>query len=295
MTLKKTWDDEQYLLEVLVAEAWIDNDFEEEEDCFNEYNLEFDRLYKKARAEQSGPVCDVPSLVDLCAPIVGKHLTNEAVAVMPEELITKVQRHTPKDLQIALFKSYREWFTYEEEEADEPGSWSLKLATGKKSPRVKYECPYNDRGQKHGLCRRWHTPSQLAEEKLYEAGLKTGDRVQFHFNGQKAMEAPYHRGKLEGTVRWWFESGQLNGEQNYYDDKKNGRGVLYREDGSLWKSFHFKDGLKHGFCKSYAPDGSLLKNASYQNGKKKRLIDSLTTSWPCMPNHLVPPVAYVVT
>jgi hypothetical protein len=294
MTLKRAWDDEQYLLEVLVAEAWID-DVEEEEDCFSGYNLEFDRLYKKARAEQAGPAHSVPSLVDLCSPIVGQHLTNEAVAIMPEELVSKVQRHTPKDLQIAVFKCYREWFTIEEEEADAPGS--LTLSNSAPAARVKYECPYNERGQKHGLCRRWHTPSQLAEEKLYEFGLKMGDRVQYHFNGRKAMEAPYHRGKLEGTVRWWFESGQLNGEQNYYDDKRNGRGLLYREDGSLWKSFHFRDGLKHGFCKTYAPDGSLVKNASYQNGKKKRLIDSLTTSWPCMPKTElgVAAVAYVVT
>jgi hypothetical protein len=287
--LSKKWD-ESLLFEFVLSEEWqvTLGESEEEEGLIASYNAEFERLYKKARQEELGqPQRSVSSLVDLCVPIVGSNLTSETLDIMPEELIAKVQHYVPKAKQIALFQMYREWFKNDDSEEGD--------GEGVEKWRLKYECMYNKRGQKHGLCRRWYFTGALWEEKFYEHGRKAGTRMQYSLSGRKILESQYHEGKLEGIARWWYEDGQLKKEQNYYNGMKNGRGIVYREDGSLWKIVHYRNDLKHGFCKSFAPDGSLLQNVAYQNGKKKKLSDSLTTSWPCMPHFDVPSAPFVVT
>ena len=68
----------------------------------------------------------------------------------------------------------------------------------------------NDKGQKHGEYKSWHSEGQLREHSFYVNDVLHGEAKLWHENGQLISHCFYVNGRLHGEFkRWWYENGQL--------------------------------------------------------------------------------------
>ena len=83
---------------------------------------------------------------------------------------------------------------------------------------AKAECPTDEQGRKHGLCK------------------------ELHENGKLKSEATYRHGALHGTSKSYYETGRGHISAEYADGKLHGKCQEYDEKGTLLKAEVWREG-----------------------------------------------------
>ena len=101
---------------------------------------------------------------------------------------------------------------------------------------------YNDKGQLHGIFRRWYLNGQLAKQHTYKNDVRNGTFSYWYENGQVRDVKKYKDGKLHGTCCKWHENGQLENKCSYKDGKLHGLFKEWDKDGNSTATLRFKNG-----------------------------------------------------
>ena len=84
------------------------------------------------------------------------------------------------------------------------------------------DCEYwvNDKGQKHGEYKSWHSEGQLREHSFYVNDQRHGEFKIWHENGQLGKHCFYVNGENHGEYKWWLSDGQLGGHSFFVNGKE---------------------------------------------------------------------------
>jgi hypothetical protein len=267
------WIDEEEL-ELLVEEYALplDQGCSQWDELVDESNRYFKRQYKEGQKEAAATNWQgvatpshlgrpIASLFDLSAAVVAAYFTPELRACLPDDVVTAVQKHMPKDRQIECLREHKRW--------DETSKVVVK------------HCPYDAQARKHGQAIERRPSGVVWRTTWYQAGSRTGNHIEYFANGKKSLKVQYRDERIDGHIKWWYESGQLAGVQTFANGLKNGSGHVWHEDGALWRSKSYKDDRKHGIFRTFDQTGKVLKCRRYDTGRKRKDgATQLTTSWP---------------
>ncbi len=109
----------------------------------------------------------------------------------------------------------------------------------------------------------------------YVNGQKNGIEQKFFFNGDLAEQRFYTKGKKSGTHRAWWNKDQLKYEY-HFDNNANYNGILqeWYSNGQLLKKFNYINGKEDGTQKMWDATGRIKANYSVINGERFGLIES---------------------
>jgi len=132
------------------------------------------------------------------------------------------------------------------------------------SRRVEYT-----EGKQHGKEQSFFPDGNVAEEIIWENGLKDGPWMQFFKNGQSKLTATYINDRLEGAFTVFSPYGKKEIEGAYRHDIRDGEWKLYDEKGKLVTTIRYAEGVITNFDEVDAAQQEFFKKLMEQEGNIK--------------------------
>ena len=110
------------------------------------------------------------------------------------------------------------------------------------------ECaiPYRN-GRKHGLVSSYYSDGTLAEQRLYDNGIKVGMHQGWWPSGQLKFELYFDKkGRYHGGVKEWFPNGQLLKSLNYQRGREEGPQKMWDRNGKIRANYVALKGDRFG-------------------------------------------------
>jgi len=104
------------------------------------------------------------------------------------------------------------------------------------------------KGVEEGLHKKWYTKKQIAENRFYHLGKKTGKHVGFWENGNTKFEFYFLNGEHQGIAKEWYNNG------------------------NPYRSFHYEKGYEEGSQKMWWENGTIRANYVVKNNRRYGLI-----------------------
>ena len=119
------------------------------------------------------------------------------------------------------------------------------------------------------------TDTLITYQANYLHGIKHGKEQKYFYNGNLAEERFYTKGKKTGTHRAWWDNNQLKLEQHFdsIGQPKGSHREWYR-NGQLSKEFNYRNGQEDGMQKSWDIKGELSANYVVIQGERFGFIGS---------------------
>ncbi len=101
-------------------------------------------------------------------------------------------------------------------------------------------------GREDGEWKKYFTNRQLAEQRFYAAGKKTGTYAAWWPNGKQRLLYHFADGEYEGSCTDWNESGLLISNMNYSKGYESGSQQQFYDNGKIKANYIMKDGRRYG-------------------------------------------------
>jgi len=98
----------------------------------------------------------------------------------------------------------------------------------------------------HGISKKWFSNKQLAEERNYQYGQKSGRQNGFWENGNKRFEFTAEKDFNQGVSREWMVNGMLFHLGNYENGQEEGKQQLWYENGKIRANYVIIKGRRYG-------------------------------------------------
>ena len=108
------------------------------------------------------------------------------------------------------------------------------------------ECIGYLEGKMNGISKKWHSPKQLAEFRVYRNGKKNGSQISYWPNGNKRFEFVAVDNKYEGKMEQWDSKGMLTQLGNYKDGHEFGEQKMWSANGKIRSNYIIKNGRRYG-------------------------------------------------
>lgn len=126
---------------------------------------------------------------------------------------------------------------------DETGKRKINLSPYEKNfaedGTPTYYREFNNRGELHGVLRRYWTNGNLREETTYVNGVKEGPYMSYHETGPLQSIVSFSNGLKHGPGESYFETGELSGTFSYSNGQSCGTTTYYRKDGTVYQEFQY--------------------------------------------------------
>jgi antitoxin component YwqK of YwqJK toxin-antitoxin module len=130
-------------------------------------------------------------------------------------------------------------------------TWNEKPFTGKLIERfslqgVKSEIMYVE-GKKHGYEKHWFENGDLAMERYYANGFKTGVHKAYWEDGIPKFKYHFNdKGEFHGSVKEWYKTGNAFMSFNYINGKEEGSQKLWKMDSNIKANYEVIHGERFG-------------------------------------------------
>lgn len=101
-------------------------------------------------------------------------------------------------------------------------------------------------GKEHGHWRKYYATGNLAEERFYDHGVKTGTLTQWWENGIKKLEYHFANGEYEGPCREWNSKGALVSDMHYHKGYEEGTQTTFYDNGKVRANYVMTNGRRYG-------------------------------------------------
>ena len=121
------------------------------------------------------------------------------------------------------------------------------------------------KGRKERFEKQWYENGQLAQERSYSKGIKTGKHLGWWANGTPKFEYHFNeRGEYDGSLKEWYDSGQLVRDLNFSNGKEIGSQRMWSSTGKIRANYEVKNGERFGLiglkkCYSVNIDSNVLQ------------------------------------
>ncbi len=165
------------------------------------------------------------------------------------------------------------WKHGEEKGGKQIGLWKWWRRGGE----LYMEVEYNEKGERHGIRKIYHTNGEVYDNRKYENGLPTGERVFQRCTGRTDLGFLRNMHWRVWKVVYEYEDGKF-AEANYF--QRNGspivlrpkevpRNSYYNNYRGTWRSGEMNDNdAEMGLWKTYNNKGFMLSEENYTDGQK---------------------------
>ncbi|SEB43303.1 hypothetical protein SAMN04489761_0683 [Tenacibaculum sp. MAR_2009_124] len=102
-------------------------------------------------------------------------------------------------------------------------------------------------GKKNGKEIKKYNTNELAEERFYKEGVKTGVHRGWWENGNQKFEYHFNAsGEYHGIVKNWYKTGKMFKFFNYRDGREEGSQKMWQSNGKIRANFVTKKGERYG-------------------------------------------------
>lgn len=120
-------------------------------------------------------------------------------------------------------------------------------------------------GLEEGVQKKWHPNKQIASNRNYHAGKKTGKHLGFWENGLPQYEFYFEEGEHHGIAKEWYQNGQPYRTFHYEHGYEQGSQKMWWENGITRANYVVKNGRRYGLvglklCMN--PNDSFLKKTN---------------------------------
>jgi len=124
-------------------------------------------------------------------------------------------------------------------------------------------------GKQHGKEQSFYPEGNIAEEIIWENGLKNGPWTQYFKNGQPKLTATYINDKLDGAFTVFSHNGKKEIVGTYRHDARDGEWKHYDENGKLITTIRYSEGKITNLDEVDAAQQEFFKKLMEQEGKIK--------------------------
>ena len=132
---------------------------------------------------------------------------------------------------------------------------------------LKTKIQYNSLGEKHGMCKLYHTNSNIHMISTFINGKQYGILNEYYIeDGSIIMNSTFINDEPDGLVTLWFK-GRKTSEYSFTNGKKNGLYRNWHQNGKLYKEYTYINDKIHGLFRTWYDNGKLQEQVNYINGE----------------------------